>query len=51
MQSGLRALPLCLQRAPYLSNTLCVQMAMVLFDRMGDKLIEDQSAQIFSGSC
>ncbi len=26
-------------------------MAMVLFDRIGDKLIEDQSAQIFSGSC
>ncbi len=23
---------------------------MVLFDRIGDKLIEDQSAQIFSGA-
>lgn len=27
----------------------CCQMAMILFDRIGDKLIEDQSAQIFSG--
>jgi hypothetical protein len=25
------------------------QLAMYLFDRIGDKLIEDQSAQIFSG--
>jgi hypothetical protein len=38
----------CKVHLPFL--ILFVQMAMVLFDRMGDKLIEDQSAQIFSGS-